>query len=69
MAALADGGPAIGRLEAALHGRVGHVGDAQLRADIFQQLYLFIQQHAAAGAVEQDGRRTGPVGQAGQAQQ
>ncbi|MCY1529782.1 hypothetical protein D9M68_649470 [compost metagenome] len=66
--ALADGGAPGGWLEAALHGRIGHVGDAQLTADVFQQLDLLIQRETAAFIRQQYRRGVGRAAHAGQAQ-
>jgi hypothetical protein len=43
VAALADAGAPCGRLKAALHGRVSHIGNRQLAADVLQQLNSIIQ--------------------------
>ena len=56
VAALADTGLAGGWHETLLHGRVGHVGDAQLAAGIFQQLDLSVQLLPAAAGLQQDWR-------------
>ena len=54
---LADAGAAVGRGEALLDGRVGHVGDAQRAADILQQLDLPVQR-LPAGVTPQFYRRS-----------
>ena len=54
---LADAGTAVGRGEALLDGRVGHVGDAQRAADILQQLDLPVQR-LPAGVTPQLYRRS-----------
>ena len=65
---LADAGAAVGRPEARLHGRVGHVLDAQLATGVFQQGDMPVQFLSAAVGLQLYGRGLQPPAEQAQAQ-
>ena len=67
VAALTNAGAPGGGFKAALHGGVGHVGNAQLAVDILQQFDLAVEHAATAGGAQL--HRAGNARTAKQAQQ